>query len=151
MKKYMILICLIIIFVVTNIIGIKIYSQYHKEKILKDENRQVEVLKNIIEDFKTAFNFENDNIYLDETCFKNLINDIEYSLENIKILKQGEQINNEYEFLYTMYFKYNLKEDILTITLKDNKAKRIYLQRYKLDVKDKEIIFERFGMSEVEV
>ncbi|MBQ8380170.1 MAG: hypothetical protein IJX34_05060 [Clostridia bacterium] len=149
MKKYIILTCIIIIVLVISIVSLRNYMQYNK--ILSDENKQVDVLKDIIGDFKNAFSLENMNIYLDESSLKNLIDNVKYTDNNIEKLRTCEVINDNNSLEYIMYFKYAPKENILTITLKEKQSERMYLQRYKLDVKDNKITFERLGTSEIKI
>lgn len=73
MKKYIIIALCIVIILIGCIVAVNIYN-VEKIKILSDDNKQVEALKYIYEDFVNGFNLNNKNLYLDDSCLKKFYN-----------------------------------------------------------------------------
>lgn len=148
MKKYIIGAIVVIVIIVTVICDIFLINS-HNKTILEDENNQVNTLKKVYEDFLSNFNLEEDNIILDATCLKNIINGVEFSDENKEKLKEVEKINDEYDFEYTLSLTYNEKNSTLTLKLEEKeRALMTSTQSYKLYVKDDAIVYERDGFGE---
>lgn len=149
MKKYIIWIIISIIVIVAIAFGIYFFNMKNIEKILEDENNQVNALKGVYEDFLGRLNLEEDNIILDESCLRNIISGVEFSDENKEKLKEVEKINEEYEFAYDLSLKYNVQTSILTLKLEEkNHGLMTSTQSYKLSVKNGAIVYETDGVGE---
>lgn len=149
MKKYIIWIIISIIVIVAIAFGIYFFNMKNIEKILEDENNQVNALKGVYENFLGRLNLEEDNIILDESCLRNIISGVEFSDENKEKLKEVEKINEEYEFAYDLSLKYNVQTSILTLKLEEkNHGLMTSTQSYKLSVKNGAIVYETDGVGE---
>lgn len=148
MKKYIFGIIIAIIAIVLIIIGVYFYNIHNNQKILENENNQVEVLKGVYEDLINSFGFENSYVILNENCFKNIITDVEFSDENKQKLKQVEIINDTYDFKYEIFAKYNKENSSLSLEIKeiDNNL-MTGTQKYKLYVENGAIQFKRDGVG----
>ena len=148
MKKYIFGIIISIIAIVLIIIGVYFYNIHNNQKILENENNQVEVLKGVYEDLINSFGFENSYVILNENCFKNIITDVEFSDENKQKLKQVEIINDTYDFKYEIFAKYNKENSSLSLEIKeiDNNL-MTGTQKYKLYVENGAIQFKRDGVG----
>ncbi len=149
MKKYIVWIIIAIIVIVAVAFGIYFLYMKNNEKILEDENNQVNALKAVYEDFLGNFNLEEDNIILDESCLKNIVSGVEFNNENKEKLEEVEKINDEYNFEYDLSSTYNAKTYILTLKLEEkDDGLTATTQSYKLAVKDGTIVYERYGLGE---
>ncbi|MBQ8379385.1 MAG: hypothetical protein IJX34_01050 [Clostridia bacterium] len=144
MKKNISLIILIVCII---IVSIPIYLHIKNNKnydVLSDEKNQVELLQNIYLDF---LNNNNNNLSLDSSCLKNLITGNEFSEKNKNILKSVESFNNDASFSYILISNYNVKNSILTLTLKRNDGNETRSQKYKLYVKNNLLNYDRDGFG----
>lgn len=119
MKKYIFGIIISIIAIVLIIIGVYFYNIHNNQKILENENNQVEVLRQIYGEYINSFELEESNIILNEDCFKNIITDVEFSDENKEKLKQLERTSETYEFRYEISSTYSKKTSNLILEIKE--------------------------------
>ena len=138
MKKYIIIALCIVIILIGCIVAVNIYN-VEKIKILSDDNKQVEALKYIYEDFVNGFNLNNKNLYLDDSCLKNFITGNEFDESNKSILKSIEIENEEFEFLYKITIKQNNETSTLTLLLEREDGGETSRQNYKIYVKNNSI------------
>lgn len=154
MKKHIILIMIIILIVSIISIFCFVYfgiNNYNRQKfeILKNEDNQVNILKNIYEDFFNEFKiYDSGNITLDKSCLTNIIDNTQFNDNNIEKLKELEKSNVENEFIYTLYLEYDKENSILTLTLKESHGIQEYRMRYRLYVKGNNINYETYGLTE---
>ncbi len=157
-KKYFIILILILIVIILGVILIGVKKLNNKDidkEVLKNEDNQVTALVDIYNDFFNSFNMEEHNIYLDKSCYKNLITGEEFTQENKEILKQFEKEKAENTFENIIYISYNSDDDIITIEMNskvinsDNNSSS-HKQRYKLYTNDNKITFERYLFLETE-
>lgn len=151
MKNKMFLIILII-FVFS--FGCFIYlgiKYYHIQilNVLKNENNQVDILKDMYENFLNGINvYGSESIYLDHTCLTNIIDNTKFNDNNIKKLKELEKNNVEHKLIYILYSEYNKENSILKLTLKETHGIQEYNIKYKLYVKENKIKYEVDGYME---
>ncbi len=157
-KKYFIILILILIVIILGVIlmGIKKLNNKDIDKeVFKNEDNQVTALVDIYNDFFNSFNMEEHNIYLDQSCYKNLITGEEFTQENKQILKQFEKGKSDNTFENIVYISYNSDDEIITIemnskVINSDSNSSSHKQRYKLYTDDNKIIFERYLFLETE-
>ena len=94
------------------------------------------------------YNIDNINVVLDESALKNLLTNEEYKEENILKLKRIEKNIEDSDSIYTISMQYSKKTYMLTIDI--TKSKGSYMkttQKYKLEVKDGKITYQRNGQG----
>ena len=113
------------------IISVTVYfiMYNHNNNILKQEEKQVEVLKEIYEEF--VLDLTNSTVLLDESALQNIITKESFNDENIKRLKEVEVICENPESIYKLDVKYSVKNNILILTLSEDNGNFI-TQKYKL-------------------
>lgn len=150
MKKYIFGIIIAIIAIVLIIIGVYFYNIHNNQKILENENNQVEVLRQIYGEYINSFELEESNIILNEDCFKNIITDVEFSDENKEKLKQLERTSETYEFRYEISSTYSKKTSNLILEIKEmDEGLMTGTQKYRLYVKDGKIQFEKEDIGQI--
>lgn len=150
MKKYIFGIIIAIIAIVLIIIGVYFYNIHNNQKILENENNQVEVLRQIYGEYINSFELEESNIILNEDCFKNIITDVEFSDENKEKLKQLERTSETYEFRYEISSTYSKKTSNLIVEIKEmDEGLMNGSQKYRLYVEDGKIKFESNGLGQI--
>ena len=150
MKKYIFGIIIAIIAIVLIIIGVYFYNIHNNQKILENENNQVEVLRQIYGEYINSFELEESNIILNEDCFKNIITDVEFSDENKEKLKQLERTSDTYDFRYEISSTYSDKTSNLIVEIKEmDEVLMNGRQKYRLYVEDGKIKFESNGLGQI--
>ena len=150
MKKYIFGIIISIIAIVLIIIGVYFYNIHNNQKILENENNQVEVLRQIYGEYINSFELEESNIILNEDCFKNIITDVEFSDENKEKLKQLERTSDTYDFRYEISSTYSDKTSNLIVEIKEmDEGLMNGSQKYRLYVEDGKIKFESNGLGQI--
>lgn len=144
-KKYILIFIIIFITLIGFIIFLSFYDKYNMEVLCNNSN-QTEALKYIYEDFLNVFNMNNKNLYLDDSCLKNFITGEEFEEENKIILKSIEIKNEEYEFSYKIFSKYDDRNSTLNLSLERQDGNQISEQKYRIYVKNNAIKYERDGM-----
>lgn len=150
MKKYIFGIIISIIAIVLIIIGVYFYNIHNNQKILENENNQVEVLRQIYGEYINSFELEESNIILNEDCFKNIITDVEFSDENKEKLKQLERTSDTYDFRYEISSTYSDKTSNLIVEIKEmDEGLMNGRRKYRLYVEDGKIKFESNGLGQI--
>ncbi len=146
MKKIYILIFIIIFSTLIEFIILLNFHDKSNMELLSNNSNQTEALKCIYEDFLNGFNMNNKNLYLDENCFKNFITGKEFEEKNKIILKSIEINNEEYEFSYKIFSKYDDKNSTLLISLERQDGNQISEQKYRIYVENNAIKYKKYGM-----
>ena len=115
------------------------------DKIIKNENAQVDVLLELFEETLSVVNPENVNLILDESALNNFVTHESFTEENVSKLKQIEKSIENTQIIYKLGVDYAEDTNILTINISDNEGKYSHIQNYKLNVKDGKIIYETEG------
>lgn len=145
MKKNMIILIGIIIVVVFVLLFILQVRSNNFDKIIKNENAQVDVLLELFEETLSVVNPENVNLILDESALNNFVTHESFTEENVSKLKQIEKSIENTQIIYKLGVDYAEDTNILTINISDNEGKYSHIQNYKLNVKDGKIIYETEG------
>lgn len=113
--------------------------------ILKDDEKQADMLLELYRDMIVRPIVQDSTIVLDNSALKNFITKKDLSPEAKNTVKYVEQ---EYiSGFYTYELSTEYKGKVLTVTLKGN-DEMTYIQKYKLSVKNGEITFSRKGLTE---
>lgn len=145
MKKNIIILIGIIIVVVFVLLFILQVRSNNFDKIIKNENAQVDVLLELFEETLSVVNPENVNLTLDESALNNFVTHESFTEENVSKLKQIEKSIENTQIIYKLGIDYAEDTNILTINISDNEGKYSHIQNYKLNVKDGKIIYETEG------
>lgn len=145
MKKNIIILIGIIIVVVFVLLFILQVRSNNFDKIIKNENAQVDVLLELFEETLSVVNPENVNLILDESALNNFVTHESFTEENVSKLKQIEKSIENTQIIYKLGVDYAEDTNILTINISDNEGKYSHIQNYKLNVKDGKIIYETEG------
>lgn len=121
-NKIFLILVIVIIFILSSFFIFQIY----KQRVLKNDNNQIEILCEIINDMTK----DNENIQLNKSAVTNFITKKEYSDKSNLIILENK---NEDGIKFNISVNYNEKERILSVT-KENETYS-YTQRYKLFVK----------------
>ncbi len=143
----MILVCLAMIISLI-LIAMLLFNKNNINRLLKDEDIQVDMLFEIYNNMLNEYNIDNINVVLDESALKNLLTNEEYKEENILKLKRIEKNIEDSDSIYTISMQYSKKTYMLTIDI--TKSKGSYMkttQKYKLEVKDGKITYQRNGQG----
>lgn len=146
-NKIILLICLFVILALVVISVIFIFNTNNVNKLLENEENQIKALTGIYQDFINGFNTENINIVLDSSALKNILTNKEFKEENIISLKNIEKSYENSQVTYTISTQYTSSTKILTVKIVRTgyEHNMSVIQKYKLDSKNGEIIFERNG------
>lgn len=144
MKKTIhILIPTIIVGIIT-VTLILLNTQNKLDKILEDENVQVNTLIKIYKDVieKNVLEIDKEaNIILDESTLKNIVTGENFTDENIIKIKSVERNDKNSEITYTLYkSSYSKNFTIITVVSSDGEDRRTV--KYKFYVKDGNVEFE---------
>ena len=145
MKKNIIILIGIIIVVAFVLLFILQVRSNNFDKIIKNENAQVDVLLELFEETLSVVNPENVNLILDESALNNFVTHESFTEENVSKLKQIEKSIENTQIIYKLGVDYAEDTNILTINISDNEGKYSHIQNYKLNVKDGKIIYETEG------
>ena len=145
MKKNIIILIGIIIVVAFVLLFILQVRSNNFDKIIKNENAQVDVLLELFEETLSVVNPENVNLTLDESALNNFVTHESFTEENVSKLKQIEKSIENTQIIYKLGVDYAEDTNILTINISDNEGKYSHIQNYKLNVKDGKIIYETEG------
>ena len=127
----------IIIMLVALLLSFFIFEIY-KKSLLKNDDNQIDILCEIIKEITN----EDENIYLNKSVLTNFITKKEYE-EISKLLEL--QNKNEEGRNFNISISYNAKENILTITKEDSENLYSFTQRYKINIKLKNLEYEIYG------
>ena len=145
MKKNIIILIGIIIVVAFVLLFILQVRSNNFDKIIKNENAQVDVLLELFEETLSVVNPENVNLILDESALNNFVTHESFTEENVSKLKEIEKSIENTQIIYKLGVDYAEDTNILTINISDNEGKYSHIQNYKLNVKDGKIIYETEG------
>lgn len=145
MKKNIIILIGIIIVVAFVLLFILQVRSNNFDKIIKNENAQVDVLLELFEETLSVVNPENVNLTLDESALNNFVTHESFTEENVSKLKEIEKSIENTQIIYKLGIDYAEDTNILTINISDNEGKYSHIQNYKLNVKDGKIIYETEG------
>lgn len=145
MKKNIIILIGIIIVVAFVLLFILQVRSNNFDKIIKNENAQVDVLLELFEETLSVVNPENVNLTLDESALNNFVTHESFTEENVSKLKEIEKSIENTQIIYKLGVDYAEDTNILTINISDNEGKYSHIQNYKLNVKDGKIIYETEG------
>lgn len=137
MKKLYILIPIIIVGIIA-VTLVVLNFQNKLDKLIDDENVQVDTLINIYKDIIEK-NSEK-NIILDESALKNMVTRENFKEENILKLKNVENKSESSEDTYLLQMSYS--KHFVTVTIISNDGKERSTGKYKLYIKDKKVEFE---------
>lgn len=127
----------IIIMLVSLLLSFFIFEIY-KRSLLKNDDNQINILCEIIKEITN----EDENIYLNKSALTNFITKKEY--EDISKLLELQNKNEEGRN-FNISISYNEKENILTITKEDSENLYSFTQRYKINIKLKNLEYEIYG------
>ena len=127
----------IIIMLVALLLSFFIFEIY-KKSLLKNDDNQIDILCEIIKEITN----EDENIYLNKSVLTNFITKKEY--EDISKLLELQNKNEEGRN-FNISISYNAKENILTITKEDSENLYSFTQRYKINIKLKNLEYEIYG------
>lgn len=127
----------IIIMLVALLLSFFIFEIY-KKSLLKNDDNQIDILCEIIKEITN----EDENIYLNKSALTNFITKKEY--EDISKLLELQNKNEEGRN-FNISISYNAKENILTIIKEDNENLYSFTQRYKINIKLKNLEYEIYG------
>lgn len=112
--------------------------EIYKRSLLKNDDNQIDILCEIIKEITN----EDENIYLNKSVLTNFITKKEY--EDISKLLELQNKNEEGRN-FNISISYNEKENILTIIKEDNENLYSFTQRYKINIKLKNLEYEIYG------
>lgn len=112
--------------------------EIYKRSLLKNDDNQINILCEIIKEITN----EDENIYLNKSALTNFITKKEY--EDISKLLELQNKNEEGRN-FNISISYNEKENILTIIKEDNENLYSFTQRYKINIKLKNLEYEIYG------
>ena len=127
----------IIIMLIALLLSFFIFEIY-KRSLLKNDDNQINILCEIIKEITN----EDENIYLNKSVLTNFITKKEY--EDISKLLELQNKNEEGRN-FNISISYNAKENILTITKEDSENLYSFTQRYKINIKLKNLEYEIYG------
>lgn len=127
----------IIIMLIALLLSFFIFEIY-KRSLLKNDDNQINILCEIIKEITN----EDENIYLNKSVLTNFITKKEY--EDISKLLELQNKNEEGRN-FNISISYNEKENILTIIKEDNENLYSFTQRYKINIKLKNLEYEIYG------
>ncbi len=99
-------------------------------KVLTDEDKQVEVLCQIYDYFLKEY--DDSNIALDESAFRNFKTNEKFNNENIEKLKQYEKTIPDSQKSYTLFVSGNPYVNIINLMLKDSNNGQSYQQQFTI-------------------
>lgn len=143
-KKIFVITFILIIFFIAFLL-LKSFITRKNNEILKNENIQIELLKKIYTNFIESNNKNNDNIILDNTALRNLLTKETFSEEHQYLLKQIGAKENP-DFTYILSLTYNIDSKILKLTLMEENGLETIIQKYKLNIKNNNLVFEPTGI-----
>ena len=147
-NKNIVMLIILCVVVILAVIAVFFVNKNSVNNCIKDENVQVETLKEIYKDMFSNLNTQDVNIVLDETALKNILTDERFSEENVTKLQEVEKNVEGTQSTYTLYTKYSKDAQVITIEVDgsgvDNSK---MMQEYKLNVKNGKVIFERSGFG----
>ena len=154
MKSYKIII--LILFIVSISIIITLLTLYkfdtnNVNKLLEDEEKQVEILDKIYQDFIKNFNTEYINIKLDESALKNILTNDNFNEDNVTKLKNIEKKYENSQVTYTLSIQYSYSTQELNVKFvrSDYESKMQATQKYKIYTQNDEIIYDRVGYGTI--
>ena len=127
----------IIIMLIALLLSFFIFEIY-KRSLLKNDDNKINILCEIIKEITN----EDENIYLNKSVLTNFITKKEY--EDISKLLELQNKNEEGRN-FNISISYNAKENILTITKEDSENLYSFTQRYKINIKLKNLEYEIYG------
>lgn len=138
-KGIILLICLAVVAVVAVAIIILLFNSNKVEKLLEDENVQVELLVSIYKEMIAPL--VNTNIVLDESVLKNILTNEKLSEENIIKLKELEK-NIEGSDTFILEAKYLKKTHTIYLNFVDTRDNvKVRSFKYKIDVSNGKLIY----------
>ncbi len=139
-KGIILLICLAVVVVIIAVVAILLFNSNKVERLLKDENVQVELLASM---YKDMLKFNDDaNIVLDESALKNILTNEKFSEENTSKLKEFEK---DMESSRTLILKvtYAKKTHTLYLSLTDTRNNiKVESSQYKIDVSNGKLVYK---------
>ncbi len=142
MKKYIFIIILLVVVIIAAIFTFS-HVQNNLDKVLKDENIQVDTLIDIYKDAIERNKI--DNLILGESALKNIITNKNFKDENILKIKSIEKNDADSKEIYTLYVSYSQSKQIVTVTTIDDDSRRKNTNEYKLYIKNGKLEVENKG------
>jgi len=143
---------IIIISFVTIIVAVLISSfliKNNKNDILLNNDKQVDVLLEIYNDFISDID-NKENIVLSDDSLKNIITREFFDESNIKRLKSIECQEKSSNNIYTLDIEFYPRTNVLNIIIHNNEnGYSGRSQKYKLSVKNGRINYKRFGAGTI--
>lgn len=124
-KTIILFICILLLIIVIS----RTFYIIRANKVLASEDKQVEVLSQIYEYFLK--NYDNCNITLDESAFKNLKTNEKFSDEHIEKLKKFERTVKDQEQNYTLCVSTDPYISYVNLRIVDN-SNRAWQQHFYL-------------------
>lgn len=143
MKKYIFIIITLLVVVIIAAIFTFSHVQNNLDKVLKDENIQVDTLIDIYKDAIERNKI--DNLILGESALKNIITNENFKDENILKIKSIEKNDADSKEIYTLYVSYSQSKQIVTVTTIDDDSRRKNTNEYKLYIKNGKLEVENKG------
>ena len=154
MKSYKVIILILFIVSISIIITLLTLYKFHTNnvnKLLEDEEKQVEILDKIYQDFIKNFNTEYINIKLDESALKNILTNDNFNEDNITKLKNIEKKYENSQVTYTLSIQYSYSTQELNVKFVRSgyEPKMQATQKYKIYTQNDEIIYDRVGYGTI--
>ena len=152
MKSNKSIIILFIFFVIVLLIVVAIFfvNKNSVNNLIKDENLQVDTLSGIYTDMFNTINTENISVVLDESALKNVLTDKSFTEENTLKLRKIERSVENSQSTYTLYVKYSKDTNTISIKIIETGIGKTKInQKYKLNVRNGKINFERDGSGTI--
>lgn len=113
------------------------------DKLIEDENVQVDTLINIYKD--VVERNKEANIILGESALKNIITKENFTDENTLKIKSVEKNSAEFNVTCSLYKSYSKSKHVVTVTVIGDDGKTRNTEEYKLYVKDGKVEVEHKG------
>lgn len=149
-NKNIIILFSFFVIVLLTVIAVFLVNKNSVNNLIKDENVQVDTLSGIYTDMLNTINTENISIVLDESALKNVLTDESFTEESALKLRKIERSVENSQSTYTLYVKYSKDTYTISINIIETGIGKTKInQKYKLNVKDGKINFERDGHGTV--
>lgn len=129
-KTIFLIICSILVILIALFIIFSTLYINRLDKVVTDDDKQVEALCQIYEYFLKEY--DDCNIVLDESAFRNFKTNEKFNDENIEKLKQYEKTIPDSQKSYTLFVSGSPYVNIINLMLKNNNNSQAYQQQFSL-------------------
>lgn len=147
-KKYKFIIGILIILFIA--LSVSLLYYFYNLNIIRGDLNQAEVLKNICLEFlnEKYVNITDSTVYFEEGSLRNFITNSKFDNDCRNLLKTIETNGNDVNDSYKIKVQYIPKSHILFITLQNENGNYKLNQKYRIFVKNGEIMYEKCGEPE---